>query len=90
MALKRRDFFTKAFPAYVFRMGEAFAKESGMTEPEQKDYFESFETCYPLLAEVPMSMMLQAAGQLGISTENKDKITLAREIFAIKGMKGFE
>lgn len=90
MELKRRAFFTKAFPAYVFRMGEAFVEESGLGEEEKKDYFESFETCYPLLSEVPMSMMIQAADQLGIPTANKDKITLAREIFAIKGMKGFE
>lgn len=90
MEIKRRDFFTRVFPSYVFKMGAAFVEESGIAEEEKKDYFESFETCYPLLSEVPMSMMVQAADQLGIPTANKDKITLAREIYAIKGMKGFE
>ncbi|MDO4179107.1 MAG: hypothetical protein Q4D21_07945 [Phascolarctobacterium sp.] len=88
--MKRRDFFTKGMPAYFFRMGTAFAKEAGFGEEEKKDYFESFETCYPLLSEVPYDMMVQAAEQLGIEVGEKDKLTLAREIYAIKGAKGFE
>ena len=35
-------------------------------------------------------MLVQAAEQLGIEVADKDKITLAREIYAVKGMKGFE
>lgn len=87
--MKRRDFFTKGFPAYVFKMGEAFVETAGLTEEEKKGYFDSFESCYPLLSEVSNDMMLQAADQLGIQTQGKDKITLAREIYAIKGGLGF-
>lgn len=87
--MKRRDFFTRGFPAYVFKMGEAFVETAGLTEEEKKGYFDSFESCYPLLSEVSYDMMLQAAGQLGIVTEGKNKITLAREIYAIKGGGGF-
>ncbi len=87
--MKRRDFFLKGFPAYVFKMGEAFVTTSEIAK-EKKDYFDSFESCYPLLSEVSYEMMVQAAKQLGISTENKDKLTLAREIYAVKGGKGFE
>ena len=86
--MKRRDFFMKGLPAYVFKLGEAFVETSSIEE--KKDYFDSFESCYPLLAEVSYDMMVQAADQLGIPTENKDKLTLAREIYAIKGAKSFE
>lgn len=86
--MKRRDFFTKGFPAYVFKMGEAFVETAGLAEEEKKGYFDSFESCYPLLSEVSCEMMVQAADQLGIITTGKDKITLAREIYAIKGGEG--
>ena len=69
--MKRREFFTKGFPAYFFKMGEAFAEVSGIKKN-------------------PHDMMFQAAEQLGIEIGGKDKLTLAREIYAVKGMKGFE
>lgn len=87
--MKRRDFFTKGCPSYFYKLGSAFIETSEINK-EEKDYFESFETCYPLLAEVPMDMMIQAAEKIGIPTENKTKITLAREIYALKGVRGFE
>lgn len=87
--MERRRFFTKGLPAYFFKLGESFVETSGLAE-EEKDYFDSFESCYPLLAEVSYDMMVQAAKQLGIPTQGKDKLTLAREIYAIKGAKGFE
>ncbi|MEG0798368.1 MAG: hypothetical protein RSE47_01435 [Acidaminococcaceae bacterium] len=83
--MKRRDFFTKGFPAFVFKMGSAFVETAGLTEPEQKDYFDSFESCYPLLSEASYEMLVQSAQQLGIEVGNKDKLTLAREIFNKKG-----
>lgn len=83
--MKRRDFFTKGFPAYVFRMGSAFAETAGFNEVERKDYFDSFESCYPLLSEVSYEMLVQAAEQLDIEVGNKDKLTLAKEIFKKKG-----
>ena len=71
------------------KMGEAFAEASGMTKNPQ-DYFDSFESCYPLLSEVSYDMLVQAAEQLDIEVSGKDKMTLAKEIYAIKGVKGFE
>lgn len=82
--MKRRDFFTKGFPAYVYKVGSLFAETAGLTENEEKDYFESFSSCYPLLAEAPYDMLVDAANKLGISIEGKDKLTLAKEIFSKK------
>ena len=82
--MERRDFFTRGFPAYIFKIGEAFVETAGLNETEKTDYFDSFESCYPLLSEVSYEMMLQAAEQLGIITTGKNKLTLAREIYAIK------
>ena len=82
--MERRAFFTKGFPAYFFKMGEAFAEASGITKNTQ-NYFDSFESCYPLLSEVSYDMLVQAAEQLDIDVAGKDK-----EIYAIKGVKGFE
>lgn len=87
--MERRTFFTKGFPAFCYKMGEAFAEASGMTKNPQ-DYFDSFESCYPLLSEVSYDMLVQAAEQLDIEVSGKDKMTLAKEICAIKGVKGFE
>lgn len=87
--MNRRNFFTKGFPSYFFKMGEAFAVTSGMKKNE-KDYFDSFESCYPLLSEVSYEMMVQAAEQLNIPIDGKDKMTLAKEIYNMKGMEGFE
>ena len=87
--MERRAFFTKGLPAYFFKMGEAFAEASGIKK-NPHDYFDSFESCYPLLSEVSYDMLVQAAEQLEIEVGNKDKLTLAREIYAIKGVKGFE
>ena len=86
----RRVFFTKAFPAYIFRISEAFIETAGLNEQEKKGYFDSFESCYPLLSEVSYEMMIQAAEQLGISTTGKNKLTLAREIYALKGGEKLE
>lgn len=86
--MERRAFFTRGLPAYMFKLGTAFAEATSIEE--KKDYFDSFESCYPLLSEVSYEMMVQAAEQLDIPTEGKDKLALAREIYAIKGAKGFE
>ena len=58
--------------------------DSAKTEksPAEKDeYFDSFESCYPLLAEAGEVLMAEAA-RLGIETEGKDKPEIAGEIFA--------
>lgn len=76
--MKRRDFFTKGLPSYAYRLGSAIKDEVKVEEKE--DYFESFESCYPYLAEVSMELMVQAAESLEINIAGKTKLDLAREI----------
>lgn len=83
--MKRRDFFTKAFPAYVYRVGEMVAKESGLNEKENKGYFDSFESAYPFLSEVSMEMLYQAATQLGIDPQGLSKLELAKLVYENRG-----
>ena len=82
--MKRRDFFIRGFPASVFKMSEMFVETAGLAEEEKKEYFDSFESCYPLLNEAPYDMLVDSANKLGISIEGKDKLTLAKEIFSKK------
>ena len=82
--MEPRDFFTKGFPAYLFKMSEMFVETAGLAEEEKKDYFDSFESCYPLLNEAPYDMLVDAANKLGISIEGKDKLPSAKEIFSKK------
>ena len=77
--MKRRDFFTRGFPAYVFKMSEMFVETAGLVEEEKKDYFDSFESCYPLLNEAPYDMLVDAANKLGISIEGrKNRVRLQK------------
>ncbi len=50
-------------------------------ESDNKDYFSSVFSCYPLLSEAPYDQLVDAALQLGIDPSNKSKLELAREIF---------
>jgi Zn/Cd-binding protein ZinT len=84
--MKRRDFFTKGLPSYVYRLGSAFKNEAKLEE--KQDYFESFESCYPYLAEVSMDLMIQAAERLEIETMGKTKLELAREISIKQNQNG--
>ena len=34
--MKRRDFFTKGFPAYVYKVGSLFVETAGLSENEEK------------------------------------------------------
>ncbi|MBQ0067963.1 MAG: hypothetical protein KBS60_07285 [Phascolarctobacterium sp.] len=83
--MKRRDFFKKAFPAYVYRVGELFVDEAGLNEKEQKGYFDSFESAYPFLSEVSMEMLYQSAAQLGIDPTGLSKIELAKLVYENRG-----
>jgi hypothetical protein len=53
-------------------------------EPEaamEPDYFESFETCYPLLNEAG-EMLTEEARKMGINVEGKSRLEIAREVFS--------
>ncbi|MDD3396671.1 MAG: hypothetical protein PHQ45_05565 [Acidaminococcaceae bacterium] len=82
--MKRREFFTKSMPSYLLSLGKIFVEEADISK-EKKDYFENFESCYPYLSEVSYEMLADAAKQLGIEVSNKDKLTLAKEVFAKEG-----
>lgn len=83
--MKRRDFFKKAFPAYVYRVGEMVANEAGFNDKKEKDYFDSFESAYPFLSEVSMEMLYQAAEQLGINPQGLSKLELAKMVYENRG-----
>ena len=44
------------------------------------DYFATFETCYPLLSEAG-ELLLEEARRLGIDTNGKSRLEVAREVF---------
>lgn len=80
--MDRRGFFKTGFRDYLREL----VREADITlfeteERKKKDYFESVFSCYPLLSESPYDQLVKAARDLGISTENKSKLELAREIF---------
>ena len=66
---------------YLSEVVDEYSAEIDSSENEEKDYFESFYSCYPLLAEAPYDMLADAANKLGIPIEGKDKLTLAKEVF---------
>lgn len=84
--MDRRSFFTKAFPAYAYRVGELFADEAGLSRKGiERSYFDSFESAYPFLSEVSMEMLYQAAKQVGINPEGMTKIQLAKAVYENRG-----
>jgi len=46
-----------------------------------RDYFSSFESCQPLLAEAG-ELLYEEAARLGIETEGRTREDIAREIFS--------
>ena len=56
---------------------------SGVTGEEKRsqDYFASFESCQPLLAEAG-ELLYEEAARLGIETEGRTREDIAREIFS--------
>lgn len=81
--MDRRSFLVTGFREYLKEfVGEVDASFLAREEPKKNDYFESVFSCYPLLSEAPYYLLVDAAEKLGINTENKSKLELAREIFS--------
>jgi hypothetical protein len=82
--MDRRSFLREGLKTYVIDLMSCFDIDNLLKdlEPEKKDYFASLSSCYPLLSEAPYEQLVEAARQLGINPENKNKLELAREVFA--------
>lgn len=57
--------------------------QEGAQERRSPDYFDSFDSCYPLLAEAG-DMLLEEAAKQGVATEGKSRAEIARELFRPK------
>lgn len=89
--MDRRAFFKRGLKDYLLDCTQDLdLKEildlfqQNQEKDHEKDYFNSFFSCYPLLAESPMEQLIMAAEQLGIDHRNKTKLELAKEIFSGK------
>jgi len=82
----RRDFITRDIFSRTARffneMVNSYTKDGSLEK--ESDYFESFETCYPLLSEAG-EMLVEEAIKLGIRIEGKSKPEIAKEIFSAQG-----
>jgi hypothetical protein len=83
MIVDRRSFFFKSI-SYLQNICKKVVFSSDPDPGRNnsgKEYFDSVLTCYPLLSETSYEDLVVAAKNLGISTNNKSKLELAREIF---------
>lgn len=83
MDMQRRQFFK----SYPYTLLDAFLKELFDCVPtkdsnENDHYFDSFESCYPLLSEAG-EMLIEEALKRGISIKGKSKHEIAREFFQL-------
>jgi hypothetical protein len=83
MDKSRREFLTRDLFTQAIRFFNGMADSYSSKEPIEKKegYFDSFETCYPLLSEAGGLLMEEAIRQ-GIETKGKSKLEIAREIFS--------
>ncbi len=83
----KRLFFRKGILAIVRETRLAF--QDGMREAELRinydNFFESYESSYPLTLGYPDDILLETAKQAGINTEGREKRAIVRELFEKKG-----
>jgi len=82
--VERREFLQKGLKSYLRELVTGLNPLEILDDekrPKEKDYFQSFYSCYPLLSEAPYEQLVEAAHKLGISVENKTKLEIAREVF---------
>ncbi len=77
----RRDFLTRGLLRGVKSIMGGSRESSEEPEGPSCDYFASFETCYPLLADAG-SLLEEEAARLGIEIEGRSREDIAREIFS--------
>ena len=76
----RRSFLTRDLLGSGVRLLEELIG-SDSAETPKRDYFESFESCYPLLSEAG-EMLIEEAVRRGIRVEGRSREDIARDLFA--------
>lgn len=84
--INRRDLFSPGrFTTLVSELmaepGPAPLSEQEQLHANIAQYFESIESSYPILQEMPWEMLVEEAIKLGIPTEGRAKLDIARDIF---------
>ncbi len=64
----------------VLRPGSAVAQRDEAMGDDP--YFASFSSCYALLSEIPMEELLATARAVGVATEGRSKLELAKILFS--------
>jgi len=78
---ERRDFFKDLILEMVNDFLDEMSAGSRESSREAHNYFDSFESCYPLISEAG-DMLSEEAEKKGITTEGKSKHDIARELFS--------
>jgi hypothetical protein len=76
----RRMFFKDYFIRDTVKLIQE-AREAFQEEKARADYFESFETAYPLISET-MLFMDDEVEKLGIDIKGKTKLKIVEEIYS--------
>ena len=79
----RRSFLTRDLLGSGVKLLEELTGSNRAEEPK-RDYFESFESCYPLLSEAG-EMLIEEAVRRGIQVEGRSREDIARDLFAHMG-----
>jgi hypothetical protein len=76
----RRHFLTRDLIGSGVRLIEELIGPNRVKDPK-RDYFESFESCYPLLSEAG-EMLIEEAVRRGIRVEGRSREEIARDLFS--------
>jgi hypothetical protein len=79
MDKERRKFFTDYFIRDTVKLIQE-VREVFQEEKAKADYFQSFETAYPLISE-SMLFIDEEVKELGIDTTGKTKLEIVKEIY---------
>lgn len=79
--MDRKQFLADGLSSLLRTMYEFAVAEDEETAKPQADYFQSFSSCYPILAECSLKDLQIAARQKGIDPEGKTKFELAQILF---------
>jgi hypothetical protein len=83
----RREFFKDFFREIAQQavQGAEAVAESLREEKDLEQFFDSYESSYALTLNYPDDIFLETARMEGIEVEGRDKIDIAKEMFAREG-----